>query len=51
VTGPALRNIAARLRDLADEVQAGFPPDPFDIRIEAIRVEAQAEMMEKEITG
>jgi hypothetical protein len=50
VTGPALRNIAARLRDLADEAQAGHQPDPFDIRIEASRIEAQAEMIEKEIT-
>jgi hypothetical protein len=43
-----LRAIAARLRTIADEVAAD---DAFLIRVEATRLDAQAEILEKGLEG
>ena len=46
----ALDAITERLRAIADEMDAGHMVDAFAIRIEARRIEAQAEMIERGLT-
>ncbi len=45
-----LEKRAAELQAMADADARGDPPQPFEIRVFAKRLEAWAEMMEKEIT-
>ena len=44
----ALRKIAETLHNMACEAENGFPADPFELRVAARKLEAQAEMMEME---
>ena len=43
----AIHRIAADLRKIAAEIEAGHPVDPQDIHTAARRLDAQAEMIEK----
>ena len=44
-----LAKIAAELRAIADAADDEHPIDPFEVRLIAIKIEAQAEMIEKGI--
>lgn len=46
---PALRNIETALLALAEQADAECPIDPFEIKILAKRLGAQAEMIEQDI--
>ena len=46
---PALRNIETALLALAEQADAEHPVDPFELKVLAKRLAAQAEMIEQDI--
>jgi hypothetical protein len=49
VIAPALRKIEAELIALAKEAAEGHRPDEYALRLIARKIEAQAELVEREI--
>ena len=41
-----LHKLAEQARNMAFEAERGHPPEPFELRVLARRIEAQAEMQE-----